>query len=122
MSRKSRTNQYKQEFSQRLSLLMRVHLKLSAKELAALMGHASTSTMRNALEGTGGLDIERLSRLGQLKTEAGAVPNLDWLLTGRGAPLLPESLSGNDAWQVWLSTERKQALKLLAAVPLPQDL
>lgn len=100
---------------------MRVHLDLDVKALSELLGHTSTSTLRNALDGIGGLDIERLGLLGQLKTASGAVPNLDWLLTGRGAPLsLLEGQSSEDAWQAWLSAERKQALKVLVEMPLPQ--
>ena len=121
MPRSSRTNIYKLEFSDRLSQLLYVHLQMDIKELSGRMGHASTSTLRNALAGIGGLDIERLDVLGQIPTKAGSLPNLDWLLTGRGLPMLSQQASSIDGWQKWLSLERKHALKLLTAEPLPQE-
>jgi hypothetical protein len=99
---------------------MTVHLGMDINELAKLMGHASTSTLRNALAGTGGLDIERLHILSNIQSKSGELPNLDWLLTGRGTALIPHQPPNNNDWQEWLSSERKQALKLLASSPLPQ--
>jgi len=120
MSRNARTNQYKLGFSERLNQLINVYLQIDVKELSKQMGHASTSTLRNALDGNGAIDIERLYILGKIQTKSGALPNLDWLLTGRGLPLLSQQEPTDDGWFEWLSYERKQALKILAAVPLPQ--
>ena len=122
MSRISRNNEYQYRFAQRLRQLLDTHLQLGVKELATRLSLLSTSTLRKALSGNGGMDIERLQILGQIKGKDGLYPNLDWLLTGRGLPTIPlQSEIQSDEWQVWLSVERKQALKVLSASSVPES-
>lgn len=121
MPRTARTNQYQQKFGERLQMLMITYLEVTPQDLAARLGLASTSSLRKAISGKGGLDIERLQLLSQLKTKNGDTPNLDWLLTGRGTPLLsPQSPLGEN-WHAWLSPERKHALRVLIDSPVPKD-
>lgn len=96
-------------------------MKLGVKELAERLSLASTSTLRKAFSGNGGLDIERLQILGQQQSKNGLFPNLDWLLTGRGVPMIElQPATKKDEWQVWLSDERKQAIKILVSSDLPK--
>lgn len=121
MSRISRNNAFQSRFAERLRQLMDTDLQLGVKDLATRLGLVSTSTLRKALSGNGGMDIERLQALGQIECKNGLYPNLDWLLTGRGAPTIPlQSEAASDEWQVWLSAERKHALKVLLASNIPE--
>lgn len=122
MSRTQRTQNFQASFGDRLRLLMQAHLELSIKELADLLQQASTSTLRKALSGKGGMDIERLQLLAAIPTRSGALPNLDWLLTGRGSPTISPSIEMNTkgvAWANWLSEEKLQALQVLTSSPFP---
>ncbi|BAN34087.1 hypothetical protein SCD_n00238 [Sulfuricella denitrificans skB26] len=101
---------------------MQVHLELSLKELAERLQLASTSTLRKALSGKGGMDIERLQLLAAIPTRSGALPNLDWLLTGRGPPTISPYIETNTkgvTWANWLSDEKLQALRVLTSSPFP---
>lgn len=119
MSRKSRTNHYQKAFGNRLRILLEEYLDISLQELAHNLGLASTSTLRKALGGKGGLDIERLQKLGALAAKRGELPNLDWLLTGRGSPVISPHAQPGQEWMAWLSDERKKALEVLSASPFP---
>lgn len=52
------------------------------------LGHANASTLSRVREGRTFLDSETLAKLGALDVRGLAVPNLHWVLTGAGAPLL----------------------------------
>lgn len=52
------------------------------------LGHANASTLSRVRQGKTFLDSETLSRLGALDVRGLAVPNLHWVLTGTGAPVL----------------------------------
>lgn len=122
MSRTQRTQNFQDLFGDRLRILMQTHLELSIKDLAEHLQLASTSTLRKALSGKGGMDLERLQMLAAIPTRSGVLPNLDWLLTGRGSPTISPSIEMNTkgvAWANWLSEEKLQALQVLTSSPFP---
>lgn len=62
--------------------------RISDSEISRLLGYANPATLARMRRGEAFLDSERLATLGQLKIFAGACPNLHWVLTGQGTPLL----------------------------------
>lgn len=73
---------------QRFVRLMKEELKMSRAELARQLGYANASTLSRVQKGETFPDIGRLQKLSQLRTSAGTRPNLDWLITGKGEPVL----------------------------------
>lgn len=55
------------------------------------LGHANPSTLTRVRDGESFLDSESLARLGRYDVRAVGHPNLHWVLTGDGQPLVPAS-------------------------------
>ena len=58
-------------------------------EISRYLGHANSSSLNRLRDGESFLDSESLAKLGQYELRALAHPNLHWVLTGDGDPLLP---------------------------------
>lgn len=65
------------------------HLKVDIQKLSKLLEYTNDTTIRKARSGRTTIGADRLLRLSQIESPDGRKPNLDWLLTGRGHPLLP---------------------------------
>lgn len=81
--------------------LMKDDLAMGRTKLARELGYANPSTLLLVEKGKTFPDIAKLQRLSLLRTAAGASPNLDWLITGEGKPVLfrttkPETQEEND--------------------------
>lgn len=72
----------------RFTWLMEKVLKVSAAELARQLGYANATTLQKVKRCKTFPDVERLQRLGNLSVRSGGRPNLDWLITGEGKPVL----------------------------------
>lgn len=94
MPRAKRDPEALKELTERFTRLVDRHLELSDRELAEALGYSGTTTLSRVRKGGTFLDIERLVRLADLETQSGGRPNIHWLLTGQGEPILqPEDLS-----------------------------
>lgn len=65
-------------------------------ELSQRLGYANATTLSAVRRGDVFPDVERLAKLGHLVMAGGAYPNLHWLLTGAGVPLLPPQKGKSD--------------------------
>lgn len=73
----------------RLKELVENHLKLSVNDIAKTLGYANTTVIRKAWKGETFPDTEKLVPLAMIENKDGAVPNIHWVITGQGAPLIP---------------------------------
>ncbi len=64
------------------------YLGLSYRQLAVKLQYADPSTMRSVWHGLTLPSIEKLVLFSQLKCSPTTRPNIDWVLTGKGKPLL----------------------------------
>lgn len=69
--------------------------RCSDAEMSRLLGYANSATLARMRRGETFLDSERLATFGQLTICEGASPNLHWVLTGKGSPLLGRNRSKN---------------------------
>jgi hypothetical protein len=88
MARGSHSAAFKQQFAHRLSELVEKHLAVGFGEIAQAMGYANSSTVLKAARAQGCLDMERLALLADMTSPQGKSPNLHWLITGHGPPML----------------------------------
>lgn len=98
--------------------LIDTDLNLPVAEVAAALGYQDPSTLRSAMAGRCGGDLDRLALLASWSKARGTPVNLHWLLVGEGFALIkPQSKLGDN----WLTPEIHQALlvvtKALPALP-----
>ncbi len=77
-----------EQMCDRLVELVERHLRMKWAEVAKKLGYAGATTVAKAKQHKAFPDVERLSSLAEIRTPSGARPNLHWLLTGEGSPLL----------------------------------
>lgn len=65
----------------------------SDAQISRFLGHANPSTLRRLRDGESFLDSESLAKFGRYAVRSLAHPNLHWVLTGDGEPLLPGKAS-----------------------------
>lgn len=76
----------------RLQELTDNHLKMSIRALSDKLGYSNTTVLRRVWKGEVFPDTERLATLATLRTQAQLVPNIHWLITGEGLPVIdPQS-------------------------------
>jgi hypothetical protein len=126
MPRSTRNAAFDSEFGHRLQVLLEQYLKLSVAQLTETLGYESSATIRRALSGKGALDLAKLRTLAAINTQEGSRPNLDWLITGIGSPLLDMSGVGVETcaipisdWSRWLTKDRRKAILALCQGPQP---
>ena len=73
----------------RLKTLVEDHLKISIKDAAILLGYSNTTVLRRAWKGEVFPDTEKLASLARVTNIDGSTPNIHWLISGEGAPLIP---------------------------------
>jgi hypothetical protein len=81
----------------------------SDTEISRYLGHANPSTLTRLRDGESFLDSESLARLGRYEVRAVAHPNLHWVLTGDGDPLLPVSRSRQGESDALCTLARREA-------------
>ena len=87
MGRRKRNQKLLREQCSRVTALLSL-IDQSEAAISRELGHANASTLSRVREGTTFLDSETLARLGALDVRGLAVPNLHWILTGEGPPVL----------------------------------
>jgi len=95
MSRPQKNEQIRRSMCARLKELVEDHLKLSVKDTTKLLGYANTTVLRRVWKGEVFPDTEKLVLLAMIKNVDGSIPNIHWLITGQGAPLIPEKKEKN---------------------------
>jgi hypothetical protein len=86
----------KKAVGQRLALLVDNHLRVNWDELATTLGYSTGSTLRQARLGKTMLSAEKLAGLARVTTaDRTRRPSVDWLLTGRGTPLIEDAPEGS---------------------------
>lgn len=84
----------------------------SDAEISRYLGHANPSTLGRLREGQSFLDSESLARLGRFEIRAIALPNLHWVITGDGEPLLPATSSRTQELEALCVLARSEAVRL----------
>ena len=92
---------------ERLEVLVKQHLKVTWSDLAKKLNYSNQSTLLKIKRGQSLPSAEKLHGLALLKFENGQI-NLNWLLTGQGAPLLPYTRS--DAGDCQLISHEEKVL------------
>jgi hypothetical protein len=87
MARRKRNQELLREQCSRVTALLSL-VDQSEAAIGRALGHANASTLSRVREGKSFLDSETLARLGTLDVRGLAVPNLHWVLTGTGSPVL----------------------------------
>lgn len=82
-------------------------------EISRYLGHANPSTLGRLREGESFLDSESLARLGRFEIRAIALPNLHWVITGDGEPLLPTPGSQQQELDALCVLARREAVRLV---------
>ncbi|WIV97506.1 hypothetical protein [Kinneretia aquatilis] len=90
MSRRKRDPKLLREQCSRVAALLTLAPESDA-QISRFLGHANPSSLARLRDGESFLDSESLARLGRFEVRAIAHPNLHWVLTGDGEPLLPTS-------------------------------
>lgn len=91
MARSQKDEILRRAMCQRLQELAENHLKMPMKVLSDKLGYSNTTVLRRAWKGEVFPDTERLATLATLKTQSQLVPNIHWLITGEGQPLIDAS-------------------------------
>lgn len=81
-------------------------------QISRYLGHANPSTLSRIREGESFLDSESLARLGRYEIRAVALPNLHWVITGDGEPLLPTPHSLQEEVEALCTLARREAKRL----------
>jgi hypothetical protein len=81
-------------------------------EISRYLGHANPSTLGRLRDGQSFLDSESLARLGRFEIRAIALPNLHWVITGDGEPLLPAGSSRPQELDALCVLARSEAVRL----------
>lgn len=72
----------------RFQALAEKHLKISVKDLSDRLGYSNTTVLRRVWKGEVFPDTERLAMLATIKTSRDYAPNIHWLITGEGNPMI----------------------------------
>lgn len=88
MPRRKRDPKLLREQCSRVAALLALATE-SDTQISRYLGHANPSSLARLRDGESFLDSESLARLGRFEVRAVAHPNLHWVLTGDGEPLLP---------------------------------
>lgn len=119
MSRGQRDSGFRRAFGNRLKRLIDTELKVPVAEVAAALGYQDPSTLRSAMTGRCGVDLDRLALLASWSKARGTPVNLHWLLAGEGFALVK---SQPEHGENWLTPEIHQALLMVAkALPALPD-
>lgn len=95
MARSQKNAVLRMDMCSRLQALAEKHLKISMRDLSDKLGYSNTTVLRRAWKGEVFPDTERLAILATIKTKTDRIPNIHWLITGEGTPLIepPKKIS-----------------------------
>jgi hypothetical protein len=78
-------------------------------QISRYLGHANPSTLNRLRAGESFLDSASLAKLGRYAVRDVAHPNLHWVLTGDGEPLLPNESTKKVELEALCTLARKEA-------------
>jgi len=117
MSRTRKDAALRKAMCARLKSLAEDYLNLRLNELSVQLGYVNSTVLRKVWNGVAFPDTERLAMLAKLKTPSGARPNIDWIITGRGSPILSVEAQDDELMQEiskLSKTKSKYLLKFLS--------
>jgi len=88
MARHQKNEELRREMCRRLRLLAEDYLEIDLKNLSDNLGYKNDTVLRKVWKGDVFPDTERLVMLAKLKNNDGSTPNIHWIITGEGCPLL----------------------------------
>ena len=88
MSRRKKNVSLMEEMCRRLVLLTENHLHITRRELSLKLGYKNESTLQKVWQGSTFPDSEKLNILSRIQNNIDARPNIHWLITGEGQPLI----------------------------------
>jgi hypothetical protein len=92
MSRVKVNKQLASSIGQRLDELLSLHLGVSWSEFSKKLGYSNASTLSKVKSGESQMSVEKLHEAALLKFDSKGQINVDWLVAGRGNPLIsPQS-------------------------------
>jgi len=104
-----------QQLCRRFVELLDTHLGLTDAEAARALGYKNPATLWKIRRAETFVDVERLVTLAQIGK--GRRPNMHWLLTGEGAPLLASaSRDASEAVRLISRLNRRQQRALVALI------
>lgn len=110
MPRRKKDPQLLHEQCTRVTVLLGLADESDA-QISRHLGHANPSTLNRLREGESFLDSESLAKLGRYSVRALAHPNLHWVLTGIGEPLLPAAAASKKELDALCTLAKSEAQK-----------
>lgn len=107
MPRRKRDPKLLRDQCSRVALLLALANETDA-EISRFLGHANPSTLSRLRDGTSFLDSESLAKLGRYALRSLAHPNLHWVLTGEGEPLLAGKTSTRQEFEALCLLARRE--------------
>lgn len=98
MPRLLKNKKIRQSMCIRLKELVEDHLKMSLRDVSEMLGYANTTVLRRVWKGEVFPDTEKLVSLAKLKNKDGSIPNIHWLITGQGSPLLADKQGKSETY------------------------
>lgn len=100
MARQKRLASRKGPICDRLILVVEVHLGLTLSQAGEKLGYANPSTLYSIKAHRCLPDVEKLLALSKLMGTGGDRPNIDWIITGVGEPMLQKQPGPKDKTRV----------------------
>jgi hypothetical protein len=116
MPRRKRDPKLLREQCSRVAVLLGLTNESDA-EISRHLGHANPSTLNRLRDGASFLDSESLAKFGRYAVRELAHPNLHWVLTGVGEPLLAVNASSNRELDALCTLAKQEAMKATARRP-----
>lgn len=88
MSRTKKDPEALRGMCERFVWLTETALGLRPQVLADTLGYANATTITKIRQGEAFPDPERLRKLAEIRAKNGSTPNLHWVITGEGLPLI----------------------------------
>jgi hypothetical protein len=95
MARTRKNRSLQKRMCARLVTLLEDYMSMSDADAARALGYNGTGTLWKIRRGTAFVDVERLATLAGLGRR-GARPNLHWIISGEGEPLLSSTSAPSD--------------------------
>ncbi|HRH85848.1 MAG TPA: hypothetical protein PLO41_03280 [Rubrivivax sp.] len=108
MPRRKRDRKLLRDQCSRVAVLLGLTNESDA-EISRHLGHANPSTLSRLRDGESFLDSESLAKFGRYAVRSLAHPNLHWVLTGDGEPLLPGKASERQDLEALCLLAKKEA-------------
>lgn len=116
MPRRKRDPKLLREQCSRVAVLLGLTDETDAA-ISRHLGHANPSTLNRLRDGESFLDSESLAKFGRYPVRELAHPNLHWVLTGMGEPLLAIKAASAHELEALCTLAKKEAVKAMLNKP-----